>query len=135
MFSEIKEPRIILYPEIRSLIIREVKPKPQSIEVKPLDKTKMNLLDKMLNCIGDKGVHYSICLMFSLIITLIILLISGSYWSGILSGLYAGTGLGIGKEYGDMKAHGNYWSWGDILADMLGTISGTAITAFIYWVF
>lgn len=30
------------------------------------------------------------------------------------------VGLSLGKEYGDSKAKGNYWSWGDIVADFLG---------------
>lgn len=139
LMTKIKSPHTII-PGIRTLSIFEVRKEVtlQEQENKLLinkTKTNMNLLNKLLNRVGDKGVHYSICFMFSLIITLVILFISGSYWSGILSGLYAGTGLGIGKEYGDAKAHWNHWDWGDIIVDMLGTISGTAIALFIYWIF
>lgn len=35
-------------------------------------------------------------------------------------GIGLSIGASIGKEYGDSKASGNCWSWGDILADMLG---------------
>lgn len=96
-------------------------------------------MNSIKHLVGDKGVHYFICLLYSLSITLVILFISGSYlfgvWSGALLGLYAGTGLSMDKGYGDAKAHGNYWNWGDILADMLGTISSTVIASFIYWIF
>lgn len=95
---------------------------------------KTKILNWLLLRIGDKGVHYSVCLIYSYIITLIILFTSGgSYLSGNISGLSAGMGLGIGKEYGDAKAHGNYWSWGDILADFLGTISGNALASLTYY--
>ena len=36
-------------------------------------------------------------------------------------------GLSIGKEYGDSKAVGNYWSWEDIAADTAGMLVGTAL--------
>lgn len=133
LMTEIKSPHIII-PGIRTLSIFEVRKEVTLQENKPLlnkTKTHMDLLNKLLNRVGDKGVHYSICFMFSLIITLVILFISGSYWSGILSGLYAG----IGKEYGDAKAHWNHWDWGYIIVDILGTISGTIIALFIYWIF
>ena len=29
----------------------------------------------------------------------------------------------MGKEYGDSKAQGNTWSWGDIVADGLGIVT------------
>ena len=31
---------------------------------------------------------------------------------------------GIGKEYGDSKAHGNTWSWPDLAADAAGAFVG-----------
>ena len=37
----------------------------------------------------------------------------------------------LAKEYGDSKAYGNYWSWWDILADVLGIILGTVIRVLI----
>jgi uncharacterized protein YfiM (DUF2279 family) len=37
----------------------------------------------------------------------------------------------LAKEYGDSKAYGNYWSWWDILADVLGIILGTVIRVLV----
>lgn len=94
----------------------------------------MNLLNKMLNRIGDKGVHYTVCLIYAYIITLVIMFTThGNYLASSISGIYAGTGIGLGKEYGDAKAHGNYWSWGDILADEAGTVSGAALACLTYY--
>lgn len=95
---------------------------------------KTKILNWLLLRIGDKGAHYAVCLIYSYMITLIILFTSGgNYLSGNISGLSAGMGLGIGKEYGDANAQGNYWSWGDILADFLGTISGNALASLTYY--
>ena len=64
----------------------------------------------------DKILHFTACLIPS------------------LTGLYGATfaaGLAIGKEYGDSKATGNYWSWGDLLADGLGIVMGLIINFLI----
>lgn len=45
----------------------------------------------------------------------------------VLCGSLFSLGLGLGKEYGDSRAPGNVWSWGDILADLLGVIAGDAV--------
>ena len=31
---------------------------------------------------------------------------------------------GVGKEYGDECAEGNYWDWKDIAADCIGALVG-----------
>lgn len=41
------------------------------------------------------------------------------------------VGLSLGKEYGDSKAVGNSWSWGDIIADFLGIAVVVAIALVI----
>ena len=60
----------------------------------------------------DKILHFSVCCFFSLF---------GFY------GVAFSAGLALGKEYGDSKASGNTWSWGDILADVLGCAVGFAL--------
>ncbi len=57
----------------------------------------------------DKLYHFGICLIVSIF----------QPWLAV--------GLALGKEYGDSKAQGNKWSWGDILADALGVILGGLI--------
>lgn len=69
----------------------------------------------------DKIKHFTYCAL-------------GTFFPGIIIGptygVCFGVGLGLGKEYGDMAAMGNIWSWGDILADALGIIVG-ALLAFL----
>jgi len=62
-----------------------------------------------MNKMKDKILHFGVCFFFSLF--------------GLYGVAFAG-GLAIGKEYGDSKASGNTWSWGDILADVLGMAVG-----------
>ncbi len=69
----------------------------------------------------DKALHFWLCAIATLI--------TGTA-AGILSGAMFGAGLGIGKEYGDHKAPGNKWSWGDIGADALGIAAG-AMAAYL----
>ena len=57
----------------------------------------------------DKILHFFACLIPSLF---------GLY------GVSFAAGLALGKEYGDSKSSGNKWSWGDILADILGMVVG-----------
>lgn len=40
---------------------------------------------------------------------------------------YLAVGLAVGKEYGDSRAPGNRWDWQDILADVVGTVAGSAL--------
>lgn len=69
----------------------------------------------------DKALHFRLCGFATLVTGLP---------AGIVAGILFGAGLGIGKEYGDSKAPGNKWSWGDIGADALGIAAG-AIAAFL----
>lgn len=57
----------------------------------------------------DKWAHLCVCLLSAIV----------SPWLA--------AGLAIGKEYGDSKAHGNHWCWGDILADVVGVVVGSLI--------
>ncbi len=53
-----------------------------------------------------------------------------SFPLGLINPIYGvcfGAGLGLGKEYGDMMAEGNVWSWGDIIADALGILAGAVL--------
>jgi len=69
----------------------------------------------------DKVKHFVYCAVATFFVGAII---------GPTYGVCIGAGLGFGKEYGDMVAKGNTWSWGDVLADALGIITG-ALLAFL----
>ena len=57
----------------------------------------------------DKVAHFGVNFVIAL----------SAFWSWQFA-VGACIGASLGKEYGDSKASGNYWSWGDIIADMLG---------------
>lgn len=67
----------------------------------------------------DKIKHFTYCAVATFFVGAI---------TGPTYGVCIGAGLGIGKEYGDMVAKGNTWSWGDILADALGIIIGALLS-------
>ena len=73
----------------------------------------------------DKWLHFGVCTLIALIVGVLIGLIN--IYAGALAGLASALSAGIAKEYGDSKAHGNCWSWGDILADVIGAIVGAGI--------
>ena len=66
-------------------------------------------LSNLLKAHKDKLYHFGICFVVSIL----------NPWLAV--------GLALGKEYGDSKARGNKWSWGDILADAIGVILGGLI--------
>ncbi len=57
------------------------------------------------------------------------------FWISVLCGYLFAGGLSLGKEYGDMKAEGNEWSWTDILADLFGMVAGFVLTLLAYVIF
>lgn len=44
-----------------------------------------------------------------------------------MAGFLGATACGLGKEFGDSRAHGNTWSWPDIAADMIGAAVGCLV--------
>ena len=52
-----------------------------------------------------------------------------------LAGFCGGLAAGIGKEYGDECAEGNYWDWKDIAADCIGALCGGGLAAIMGVIF
>ena len=65
----------------------------------------------------DKALHFGVNVVLGLF---------GIWYYSLGIGL--SVGASFGKEYGDSKASGNKWSWGDIVADMLGLGVGLLIS-------
>lgn len=42
------------------------------------------------------------------------------------------AGAALAKEYDDSREHGNFWSWGDIVADIAGIFAGLCIHLLIF---
>ena len=57
------------------------------------------------------------------------------YCGVMLAGFLGGLAAGVGKEYGDECAEGNYWDWKDIAADCIGALCGGGLAAIIGIIF
>lgn len=78
----------------------------------------------------DKILHFLVCLGASLSVGI------ASWFLGkdasCFCGFWFAWGLGLGKEYGDSKASGNYWDWWDIVANIAGIACGIGLNLLIY---
>jgi len=91
----------------------------------------------------DKLLHFGVNLIaFSVISGYMSFLLSlfefnrnERFWISILCATLFAGGLSLGKEYGDMNAEGNKWSWLDIYADALGVLAGFMLTVIAYAIF
>ncbi len=70
----------------------------------------------------DKLQHFLVCLIVAAIIATIVA--NTCALPSCMAGFLGATACGIGKEYGDSKAHGNIWSWPDLAADITGAVVG-----------
>ena len=58
-----------------------------------------------------------------------------AFFGVALAGFLGGLAAGIGKEYGDECAEGNYWDWKDIAADCIGALCGGGLAAILGVIF
>lgn len=69
--------------------------------------------------------HFMVCLVVAAAIAIIVANTCALPFPSCMAGFLGALGCGLGKEYGDSKAHGNTWSWADIAADLLGAAVGS----------
>lgn len=79
---------------------------------------------------SDKLQHFAVCLILSAIVAVIVAFMSKNAGAAMFAGASSGMALGVGKEYGDEKAVGNFWDWKDISADALGAVIGCLVGLF-----
>ena len=72
----------------------------------------------------DKLQHFFFFLIVAAIIATIVANTCALTFPSCMAGFLGATACGIGKEYGDSKAHGNIWSWPDLAADIAGAVVG-----------
>ena len=81
---------------------------------------------------SDNGKHLLATMIFGFTIGILVAIAlrlqgvsGGEAFGGVaLAGFCGGLAAGIGKEYGDECAKGNYWDWKDIAADCIGALVG-----------
>lgn len=77
----------------------------------------MRLILCLSNKIGvqsDKVLHFLVCFMITFLLSFI----------NPIFGAFVALIIGLYKEFTDSHKVGNFWSWGDIIADCLGIIGG-----------
>ena len=72
----------------------------------------------------DKLMHFGVCFLASMVLAF-------AFPETPLVSIGFTCGLGLGKEYGDSKAIGNEFSYGDLLADGAGIACGVLAGLFL----
>ena len=99
----------------------------------------VNWLSKLTGIRGDYILHFGVCSLSTSIIGIVSFLVVNhflGYVPGIVASLFGvvfALGLGIGKEAGDKNNPASGWSWGDLVSDGLGILSGLLII-FLVWI-
>ena len=73
----------------------------------------------------DKLQHFIVCIIIAAVIAVIVANTCALAFPSCMAGFLGALACGIGKEYGDSKAHGNTWSWPDLAADAAGASEGS----------
>lgn len=88
-----------------------------------------------MNIPSDKKQHFCACGLIGAMTSLFGIAMSISPLPCLVFGFLCAMSCGIGKEYGDSKAAGNFWDWYDVLADGVGALTGSGIVSLLYWIF
>lgn len=80
----------------------------------------------------DNIKHLVVCFICSFLISVIIAHFAVSPLPAITAGFLGAMCLGAGKEYGDSKSEGNFWSWEDMLYNAIGAVIGSMGGFFVY---
>lgn len=75
----------------------------------------------------DFWYHIIVCFLISAICAMTLSLTKATPLTAITGGFISALFAGLAKEYGDSKAVGNYWSWSDIVADVIGALFGSQL--------
>lgn len=74
-------------------------------------------LSKKLGVQSDKILHFLVCFVVTFVLS----------FANPIFGAFVALILGLYKEFTDSHKSNNYWSWGDILADILGIFGGVIL--------
>ena len=92
-----------------------------------------NWLSKKIGLRGDYMLHYGVCFLSTSIIGIVSFLVVNhflGYVPGVVASLFGAVfalGLSLGKEFGDKNNPNSGWSWGDLVADLAGALTGLVI--------
>lgn len=92
-----------------------------------------NWLSKKTGVRSDYILHFGVCSLSTSIIGLTSFLVVNHFLGYIpalvasLFGAVFALGLSLGKEFGDKNNPNSAWSWGDLVADLAGALTGLVI--------
>ena len=99
----------------------------------------VTLLSKLTGVREDYILHFGVCSLSTSVIGIASFLVVNhflGYTPALIASLFGAVfalGLGIGKESGDKNNPNSSWSWGDLVADTLGTLVGLTFNFIIKW--
>lgn len=76
----------------------------------------------------DKQLHFGYSAIISLLFGVMSFIMGMNIIQTIFTAMAVSSAAGYGKEYGDHLSPSNHWDWKDIIADTLGSITGTSIS-------
>lgn len=85
------------------------------------------MLNKISNFLGvqsDKVLHFLVCFSITFALS----------WVNVIIAVIFAIILSFYKEFMDMNEKENYWSWGDILADVLGILAAILMYSLIVYI-
>lgn len=81
-------------------------------------------LSNLLGVQSDKVLHFLVCFVITFALS----------WINVVITVIFALILSFYKEFMDMNEKGNYWSWGDILADVLGILAAILMYSLIVYI-
>lgn len=72
----------------------------------------------------DKTLHLLVCAAASATASIFVANAGSGALGACLAGFFAGSALGLGKEYGDSRCDNNHFGFKDLLADLAGAAIG-----------
>lgn len=82
------------------------------------------------------ALHIVACLFCAFVVSAILAHTTTEPTPCIVGGWLSGMFLGVGKEFGDSRASGNSWSWGDMFYNFIGSSIGCCggLLTYAIWV-
>lgn len=85
------------------------------------------IADRLAGVGSDKYLHFLACQMISFLTAKIVGYLAPYGWA-LLVGFVISATVGLVKEFRDRREPGNMFSWGDVIADLAGSVVGVVIS-------
>ena len=89
--------------------------------------TYSKIVNRLAGIGSDKYLHFLACQMISFLTAKIVGCLVPYGWA-LLVGFVTAVTVGLVKEFRDRRETGNMFSWGDVIADLVGAAVGVVIS-------